>query len=609
MFQRKYSLSKSRGVLKWCYQWYSRNWKHLSQEELAEVEGRMEKLQEAILQKDKGLASRLAKELEQWGHGRIKGSPVHYVKEVVIALAVALALATTVRMAWFEPYKIPTGSMRPTYKEEDHLLVSKTTYGINIPLVTDHFYFDPDKVIRGNPVIWSGDKLNIPNNDTKYFWIFPSKKRYIKRLIGKPGDTLYFYGGKIYGIDSQGNLITDLLDNPHMKGLEYIPFTSFEGKQTNVKPDQPGIAQQIVFSHFGIPVGRVNLNWAGRITGEVKTKNGWEKEGTGGVHYYDFFGMKNFAMARLLTPQQLKRFYPEITAKIKKAPLYLELRHHPTLPNRTLSYDEDRNRSLINTDVSILPVDKEHEQKLMDALYTARFDVVGGKARLYSESPYPINAYNPAFHGVKEGTYEFYHGIASQIGFKGIATKLPKSNPLYDLSRLPMLFNLGTNFSTVFSPHSPDPFYHPSRYAYYRNGDLYVMGSPIFTKNDPVLKHFIENEKKHPQGFVDAGPPSDATIRKYGLKIPKKEYLVLGDNHAMSGDSRSFGFVPEENLQGTPSFIFWPPGPRWGFPDQVSYPFFTISNIVVWSIALMGLLIWWLIHHRNLKKPIYKKLS
>ena len=43
---------------------------------------------------------------------------------------------------------------------------------------------------------------------------FPYTKRYIKRCMGKAGDTLYFYGGKIYGFDEEGNDLVELRDNP-----------------------------------------------------------------------------------------------------------------------------------------------------------------------------------------------------------------------------------------------------------------------------------------------------------------------------------------------------------------------------------------------------------
>jgi signal peptidase I len=47
---------------------------------------------------------------------------------------------------WFELYEIPTGSMRPTFKEQDRLIAFKTSFGINIALVEDQFIFEPDHI-------------------------------------------------------------------------------------------------------------------------------------------------------------------------------------------------------------------------------------------------------------------------------------------------------------------------------------------------------------------------------------------------------------------------------------------------------------------------------
>ncbi len=122
--------------------------------------------------------------------------------------------------------------------------------------------------------------------------------------------------------------------------------------------------------------------------------------------------------------------------------------------------------------------------------------------------------------------------------------------------------------------------------------------------------------KNHPYvAFKDYGPPltpegklDSAFMETFGLKIPEKHYLMLGDNHAMSQDSRYFGPIPQANLQGVPSLIIWPPGDRWGIPNQKPYPLMNLPRLIVWSIAgLIGLL-WYLIHRRNLKKPIFKKL-
>jgi signal peptidase I len=208
----------------------------------------------------------------------------------------------------------------------------------------------------------------------------------------------------------------------------------------------------------------------------------------------------------------------------------------------------------------------------------------------------------PKLEGVPDGTYEIQDGKAYRVYTLGITKQLPEDHPLYrkDPAHIQQLYNLGIEFLTQYNP-SKNHRAHPSRYAYFRDGSLYLLRAPIVHKRDPALISFSyrESQKKllstclHPYlPFEDSGAPLTKEgkldvdfIRKYGVIVPEKMYLMLGDNHAMSADSRQFGFVPQENLKGGVSFLFSPPGERWGRVSQPEKDHFAFPSLFVLSVA------------------------
>ncbi len=626
---RIYSLRKSRHILKASYKWYQKKSKELSASEMQQFETLLENLDLAVLKKDATEASNWAHQTEEFCDARFKKGIGTYIIEMAIAIAIALAVATLVRQTWFELYEIPTGSMRPTFKEQDHLTVTKTPFGINVPLATKHFYFDPKLVQRTSVVIWSGDGISHLDSDSTFMGIFPYTKRYIKRCMGKPGDRLYFYGGKIYGFDKEGNDLIELRDSPWLTHLEHIPYTNFEGRRSYIDDGQ---TKAVVFNHFNLGVGRLRfLNK--EVKGEVFNGTSWiidkpqaqEKPHATIQTYSDFWGIRNYANIRLLNQEQLERLTPYHANEMEKGLLYLEFRHTPSLgyPAPFLS---ERLISIIGYS-TVIPLQEKHLKALMSNLYTCRFLVNNQKAAAYRMGSEKYNSSNPTFPNVSNGSYEFYYGKGVKVGWGAITSELPPEDPLYSLDpkNVQSLFNIGIDMNTEVEPHTRNQPFFPNRYGYFRDGSLFVMGGVIFDKDDPLLKSFNEREikkekaatKKAPYvAFKDYGPPmtkegklDKAFIETFGLKIPKEHYLMLGDNHAMSQDSRYFGPIPQSNLQGAPSLIIWPPGERWGSPNQKPYPILTTPRLIIWGIAALIILIWFLIHQHNLKKPTFKKLD
>lgn len=97
------------------------------------------------------------------------------------------------RIFIIEPFRIPSGSMMPTLLPGDFILVNKFCYGINLP-------FSNKKIIKTN-VPERGDVIIFNHN----------KKKYIKRVIGIPGDRITYKDKKlkINNILIENKLITN----------------------------------------------------------------------------------------------------------------------------------------------------------------------------------------------------------------------------------------------------------------------------------------------------------------------------------------------------------------------------------------------------------------
>jgi signal peptidase I len=121
------------------------------------------------------------------------------VREWVESIVIAFVLAMFIRTFFFQAFKIPSGSMKPTLIEGDRLLVNKLRYGPEVPLV--------NKRIPG---------FSHPQRGDVVVFIYPEdrKRDFIKRLIALGGDTVEIRDGDIY---INGRLQTD----PRMKNIYY----------------------------------------------------------------------------------------------------------------------------------------------------------------------------------------------------------------------------------------------------------------------------------------------------------------------------------------------------------------------------------------------------
>ncbi|WP_233546022.1 signal peptidase I [Salinibius halmophilus] len=111
----------------------------------------------------------------------------------------------------FEPFKIPSASMRPTLIEGDYLVVSRFSYGIYLP-VLNYELFDIADPERGDVIVFT------PPHDAS---------RYIKRVVAVPGDTVrYDYQSKQLFVNGE-RVVRELVPG----GSETLTMTREDGRE------------------------------------------------------------------------------------------------------------------------------------------------------------------------------------------------------------------------------------------------------------------------------------------------------------------------------------------------------------------------------------------
>lgn len=120
-----------------------------------------------------------------------------HVKETVEAVVIALVLALIIRAFVIQAFKIPSGSMEDTLLVGDHLIVSKFSYGLQVPkpamirVLGMRLPFFQTSLARTWGEIERGDVV-------VFRWPGDRSKDYIKRVIALPGETVRVAGRDIY---------------------------------------------------------------------------------------------------------------------------------------------------------------------------------------------------------------------------------------------------------------------------------------------------------------------------------------------------------------------------------------------------------------------------
>ncbi|MBU2541910.1 MAG: signal peptidase I [Candidatus Omnitrophica bacterium] len=153
-------------------------------------------------------------------------------REWIEAIIIAFILALIIRTFLLQAFKIPSGSMIPTLRPGDRILVNKLFYGPKIPFLGARL---PrlKELKRGEVIVFiyppSAGKRNFEsfkqylNDETSgllyrrmlSFFKDTRSKSYIKRLIGLPGEAVQIKNGDIYIND-------ELVENSRIRANTYF---------------------------------------------------------------------------------------------------------------------------------------------------------------------------------------------------------------------------------------------------------------------------------------------------------------------------------------------------------------------------------------------------
>ncbi|HEY9866503.1 MAG TPA: signal peptidase I [Candidatus Obscuribacterales bacterium] len=116
------------------------------------------------------------------------------IRENIIILAIALGLSLLIRTFVAEPRFIPSDSMFPTLEINDRLVIEKVSYYLKSPQFGDIIVFTPPSQLQ--EIGYAADQA------------------FIKRIIGKPGQTIEVKNGRVY-IDNQPQFERYIAEEPH----------------------------------------------------------------------------------------------------------------------------------------------------------------------------------------------------------------------------------------------------------------------------------------------------------------------------------------------------------------------------------------------------------
>ncbi len=151
------------------------------------------------------------------------------------SFALAILIALTIRWGFMEPFVIPSPSMLPALLIHDHIFVNKFIYGLRVPF-TDHYFIHFEKPKRGQVIVF-----RYPDNPSIF---------YIKRIIGVPGDKIYYEKDNLYVNDKL--VKNEVPEGERVSDFNWLTNSDFPGEGPNAIAGYNEYEERLGHYKFGI---------------------------------------------------------------------------------------------------------------------------------------------------------------------------------------------------------------------------------------------------------------------------------------------------------------------------------------------------------------------
>lgn len=129
---------------------------------------------------------------------KAKKSAAKSVLELIVVAACALGVALAVQAFIVKPYRIPSGSMLPTLKIGQRILVDRLGFS---PHIGDIMVFHPPKYFAAgcaDPAEGQDEQGGVAAKPCGVAQRQPSSQTFVKRVVGLPGDRISIRQGHVY---------------------------------------------------------------------------------------------------------------------------------------------------------------------------------------------------------------------------------------------------------------------------------------------------------------------------------------------------------------------------------------------------------------------------